>query len=73
MAPCAQDSPRSERLQQSLAALPLEQREVIALKIDAELTFAQIGAVLGVNPNTVASRYRLALEKLRTALGARIR
>ena len=34
VAPCAQDSPRSERLQRSLAVLPLEQREVIALKIE---------------------------------------
>jgi DNA-directed RNA polymerase specialized sigma24 family protein len=51
----------------------LKQREIIALKIDGELTFAQIGEVLGISPNTAASRYRLALEKLRTALGVRVR
>ena len=49
--------------------MPLKQREIIALKIDGGLTFVQIGEVLGVSPNTAASRYRLALEKLRTALG----
>ena len=70
---CPVESPRHERLQRCLAALPLKQREIIALKIDGELTFAQIGEVLGVSPNTAASRYRLALEKLRTVLGAPIR
>ena len=62
-------SPESDRLRQALARLPPAQREVIALKIDGELTFAQIAEVLGVSINTAASRYRYALEKLRTALG----
>jgi RNA polymerase sigma-70 factor (ECF subfamily) len=48
--------------------LPPKQREVIAMKIDGELTFAEIGAVLGVSANTAASRYRYALEKLRRSL-----
>lgn len=61
-------SPYSERLQRALLALPLEQREVVALKIDGELTFAQISDVLGINVNTAASRYRYALEKLRSSL-----
>ena len=47
------------------AALPAEQREVLALKIDGDLTFAEIAEVLGVSANTAASRYRYALEKLR--------
>jgi RNA polymerase sigma-70 factor, ECF subfamily len=61
-------SPYHERLDRALLALPAEQREVIALKIDGELTFAQIARVLGVNVNTAASRYRYALEKLRTSV-----
>jgi RNA polymerase sigma-70 factor (ECF subfamily) len=48
--------------------LPAQQREVIALKIDGELTFAEIGQVMGTNANTAASRYRYALEKLRATL-----
>ena len=51
-----------------LASLPPEQREVVVLKIDAGLTFAQIGRVLGVSPNTAASRYRYAIEKLRRTI-----
>ncbi len=66
---CEVDSPHDERLRRCLARLPRKQREIIALKIDGELTFSQIAEVLGVSPNTAASRYRLALEKLRTALG----
>ena len=62
-------NPHSERLERALRALPPEQREVIVMKTDAELTFAQIGEVLGVSVNTAASRYRYALEKLRRALG----
>ena len=56
---------RSARLEQALASLPPEQREVIALKVDGGLTFHEIAAVLGTSPNTAASRYRYALEKLR--------
>ena len=57
-----------DRLERALAALPPAQRQVIALKIDGGLTFAQIGQVLAVSMNTAASRYRYALRKLRTAL-----
>jgi RNA polymerase sigma-70 factor (ECF subfamily) len=57
-----------EELDAALRALPLEQREVVTLKMDGELTFAEIAAVLNVSPNTVASRHRYALEKLRTLL-----
>lgn len=55
----------------AVAALPQAQREVVALKIDAGLTFAEIAAVTGMSLNTAASRYRYALEKLRTFLAGR--
>ena len=60
--------PLDERLERALAVLPAEQREVIALKIDGGLTFAEIARVLEVSSNTAASRYRYALEKLRDAM-----
>jgi RNA polymerase sigma-70 factor (ECF subfamily) len=59
-----------DNLCRALDALPAEQRGVIALKIDGELTFAQIGLAMGTSANTAASRYRYALEKLRQALGS---
>lgn len=67
----AASNPWSERLERALRALPSEQREVIVMKIDAELTFAQIADVLGISVNTAASRYRYAMEKLRGSLGVK--
>ena len=63
--PSADADPRGEALRRAMAALSDEQREVIAMKIDGELTFAEIGRVLEISPNTAASRYRYALERLR--------
>ncbi|MGA2031858.1 MAG: RNA polymerase sigma factor [Thermoguttaceae bacterium] len=57
-----------ERLQKALLALPAEQREVLALKIDGGLTFAETAQVIGISANTAASRYRYALERLRASL-----
>jgi RNA polymerase sigma-70 factor (ECF subfamily) len=59
---------RSVQLERGVRSLPPEQRELIALKVDAQLTFAEIGGLLGISPNTAASRYRYALEKLRAIL-----
>lgn len=59
---------RADHLEQALRQLPEEQREVILLKIDGQMTFAQIAQVLEISLNTAASRYRYALEKLREIL-----
>lgn len=55
-------------IEAALAALPAEQREIVHLKVYDDQTFEQIAAVLGISPNTAASRYRYALEKLREHL-----
>ncbi len=52
----------------ALGTLPPEQRAVVALKVWEEMTFAEIAAALDIPPNTAASRYRYALDKLRSAL-----
>lgn len=59
----------SQELERALAGLSNEQREVLSLKFDAEMSFAQIGALLSIPPNTAASRYRYALQHLSRALG----
>lgn len=51
-----------------LAELPMEQREVIVLKIWHRHTFDEIGELLDVSPNTAAGRYRYGLQKLRACL-----
>ena len=48
----------------ALRTLPPEQAEVVVLKIWEELTFAQIGEILEISPNTAASRYQYAISKL---------
>jgi len=53
---------------QCLQQLPPPQREVIVLKVWHELTFEEIGELLGLSPNTAAGRYRYGLEKIRTSL-----
>ena len=52
----------------AMEALPLEQKAVVALKVWENLTFAEIAEVLDIPPNTAASRYRYALDKLRESL-----
>jgi RNA polymerase sigma-70 factor, ECF subfamily len=55
-------------LEAAIRLLPVEQREVVTLKIWGDLTFQQIATVTGESPNTIASRYRLALVALRQRL-----
>jgi len=55
-------------LEDSLKKLPEKFSEVIVMKIWGERTFAEIGEILDVSLNTVASRYRYGLERLRKGL-----
>ena len=52
----------------ALAELPVEQREVIVLKIWHGCTFEEIGGLLDISPNTAAGRYRYGLQKLKSKL-----
>jgi RNA polymerase sigma-70 factor (ECF subfamily) len=51
-----------------LGELVPEQRAVVHLKLWERLTFEQIAELVGVPPNTAASRYRYGLDKLRERL-----
>lgn len=62
------ESPWERAAMRCLASLPVDQREVIVLKIWHQHTFEEIGELLAVSPNTAAGRYRYGLEKLRTCL-----
>ena len=69
-APCfdavtAEGHEHAEAIQAALERLPQPQREVVVLKIWGELTFAQIAQSMDESINTIASRYRYALEALR--------
>jgi RNA polymerase sigma-70 factor, ECF subfamily len=56
------------KLQDAIAALGDEQREVFLMREFLDLPFKQIADVVGVPENTVKSRMRYALEKLRLEL-----
>ena len=53
-----------------IATLPVEQREVIAMKVYEQMTFEEIAVIVGVSVNTAASRYRYGIARLRVALGS---
>lgn len=53
-----------QHIQAAVRKLPAEQSEVVVLKIWEGFTFAEIADLVGESSNTVASRYRYALEKL---------
>ena len=57
-----------DALTAAVAGLPPAQREVLALKVDGGLTFAEIAAVIGTSINTAASRYRYAIETIRATI-----
>jgi RNA polymerase sigma-70 factor (ECF subfamily) len=52
-----------------LRELSVEQREVVYLRYFADLKLREIAEVCGVSVFTVASRHRLAIQRLRTSLG----
>ena len=60
--------PVDDALTAAVATLPPAQREVLSLKIDGGLTFAEIAAVIGTSINTAASRYRYAIENIRATI-----
>jgi RNA polymerase sigma-70 factor, ECF subfamily len=55
-------------MQRAIAGLSEEQREVFLMREFLDLPFKQIAEVVGVPENTVKSRMRYALEKLRLEL-----
>jgi RNA polymerase sigma-70 factor (ECF subfamily) len=63
------DAPRlRERLAGAIDELPSDQREVFLMRQMAGLSFREIGEAVGAPENTVKSRMRYALEKLRQVL-----
>ena len=59
----------SERfISEALAKVPNDQREVIVLKIFEGMTFNEIADISAESSNTIASRYRYGIEKMRIFL-----
>ncbi len=65
-------SERRTRLNAALAELPYEQREVVVLHLQGQAKFREIARSQNVSINTVQSRYRYGLEKLRSLLDGEV-
>ena len=55
-------------LSRAMAQIPYEQREVIGLYMEGDLTFRQIAALQNASINTVQGRYRYGMTRLRSLL-----
>jgi RNA polymerase sigma-70 factor (ECF subfamily) len=65
-------SEESRRLNDAIAQLPDEQREVIILRLKGEMKFKEIARLQGVSINTIQGRYRYGLDKLRSILDGEV-
>jgi len=59
---------RRRNLQHAIDRLPDEQREVILLRLEQELSLEEIASVTGTGRETVKSRLRYAMNRLREVL-----
>lgn len=59
---------RRRQLQLAVDDLPAEQREVLLLRLEQELSLEEIGEIVGAGRETIKSRLRYAMDKLRARL-----
>lgn len=59
------------RLDAAMAAIPDEQREIVVLHLQSGLPFREIARLREISINTAMSRYRYAVDKIRSALNGR--
>ena len=65
-------SDQARQLTHALAQLPHQQREIIILHLRAGMKFRQIADMQDVSINTIKSRYRYGLDKLRSLLNSEV-
>jgi len=61
----AVDAERRQLARRAVDALPIRQRQVVVLRLYVGLTFRQIAETIGEPLQTVASRYRRALQRIK--------
>ncbi len=67
--PTADDAIDGRAVTDALGSMSAEQREIITARIWGELTFVQIGELIGVTDSTAHRRYQEALAELRRKMG----
>jgi RNA polymerase sigma factor (sigma-70 family) len=68
----AMSNERVRKISSALTQLPYEQREVIILHFQSGLTFKEIAESQSVSVNTIQSRYRYGIDKLRSILDGEV-
>jgi RNA polymerase sigma-70 factor (ECF subfamily) len=63
---------QSRQIADAMAQLPYEQREVIALHLNAAMKLRRIARLQNVPTSTIKGRYRYGVQKLRSALNGRL-
>ncbi len=74
---CSYDTPHEQvsrqqvalRLRACIQELPVRQREVFLLKEESEMSLSEVAELIGASFETVKSRMRYALDKLRSCVG----
>ena len=64
----AGDQERDLRLRESIVSLPADQRDTLLLKLETGLKMEDIAELTGVSRETVKSRLRYAVNKLKRSL-----
>ena len=62
----------SRQIASAMEKLPYEQREVIILHLQGEMKFKAIAESQNVSINTIQSRYRYGIDKLRSILNSEV-
>ena len=62
----------SRQVSQALQEVPYQQREIIILRLYSGMKFREIAELHGVSLNTVQSRYRYGLDRLRSTLNGKV-
>ena len=62
------EAEESAQIFEALTKLPYQQREVFILHIQGQMKFKEISSILGVSINSIQSRFRYGIKKLRSIL-----
>ncbi len=63
---------RTQQIEKAISQLPYQQREVIILHLQSGMNFKTIAQSQNVSINTIQSRYRYGLEKLKSQLNGKV-
>jgi len=62
----------SKLVRAAVLHLPRRQREVFTLRVDGELSFGEVGSVLGMSENSAKVHFHYAIKRLRLILAAHL-